>query len=165
MAKSEGKEQDVEVAKLVIRARIVEQRIAAGVKIAVSIAHVGGCIGVSFFVMKTAEAFAGKTTLANLGVAFIANVDFSKWAAWLLASLTSGGMYLQRRTNKALIARNADLSKKLEIPLSPNRSSSDLQRDGRPKKRYSQELCSARDDQAAIPSTNLRPASSWTSCA
>ncbi len=69
---------------------------------------------------------AGKNTNVNFLADVIANISADKWAAWILASITSGWALRERHLKRKTIERYSPRVKDLETELNPRRKSSGL---------------------------------------
>lgn len=90
-----------------------------------------GCIlGCMYCVYLAADALAGRDTFADVGVAFMANMDVSRWAAYLFG--VGGVAYgvKERRLRTNTIKRLAPGRIEYEERLDPVRSSSGLAAEG-----------------------------------
>ena len=69
---------------------------------------------------------AGKNTNVNFLANLIAKLSVDKWAAWILASITSGWALRERHLKRKTIERYSPRVKELEKELNPKRKSSGL---------------------------------------
>jgi hypothetical protein len=86
----------------------------------------GGLVGIFYFIYQSVAVLAGKATVADIGIKFLAELGISEALAWLLAG---GGMlygFGQRRLRKNTIERLQSRNQSLEQSLDPNRTSSRL---------------------------------------
>jgi hypothetical protein len=92
-----------------------------------------GFLAVSaYFLMRTAEALAGKTTIAIIEAAL--NLSADRYFAYAVAALCAGGFVLERRQRKRAIKETSEYIRKLETHIDPKRSRSRLTETGEPRK-------------------------------
>jgi hypothetical protein len=76
-------------------------------------------------------AYAGKTSLANVHFGLLADVSFA-WTATISVSGLSIALYLrERRAHRRTIERLSPRITERELKIDPNRTSSQLTREGR----------------------------------
>lgn len=86
----------------------------------------GGIVAIMYFFFRSIESLSGRTTVADVGIKFIADMKFSEVFAYLFGG---GGMLyglkqrqFARRKTEYLATRNTELEKRID----PNRTSSTL---------------------------------------
>jgi hypothetical protein len=79
-----------------------------------------------WFAYKSVEVLAGKTTLADIGVNVLANVNISVAIAWTASFLGTGYGIRQRKLRKDTVERLQQRIQFLEGAIDPKRTSSTL---------------------------------------
>ncbi|MBS0457444.1 MAG: hypothetical protein JSS44_08970 [Proteobacteria bacterium] len=110
---------------------LVKLRLVEGaVSLALTLARYGSVVAVAYLGYRTIDVLAGKTTLADIGIGFLANVQISTALAW---GVGVGGAWYGKRQNrlrKDTIERLQGRIQHLERQHDPQRSSSNLTRRG-----------------------------------
>jgi hypothetical protein len=88
--------------------------------------RVGGVVACFYFMYRSVEVLAGRTTFAEIGMEFLANVTISKAVAWIFGA--GGVVYGMRQgaLKKSTVARLSSRIEELEQRIDPRRSSSML---------------------------------------
>lgn len=86
----------------------------------------GGLVCMAYLAYRTVSVLAGRVTLANVGIRFLADVRVSEFAAWLLGF---GGTFYgvqQRKLRRDTVERLQARITRFEREKDPKRSSSSL---------------------------------------
>jgi len=106
---------------------IKQSRVADGViRVLRDVIKYGALVWIASYFNRSIETLAGKTTLADIGVSFLANMKVSIAFAWTFgfAGIIYG--YTQRNLRKDTVARLQQRIKDLELSVDTNRSSSEI---------------------------------------
>lgn len=86
----------------------------------------GALVAIAWLMADTVRSLSGKTTIAEIGIGFLANVKISDAVAWIFGvSGTAYGLG-QRNLKRKGIARLEERATRNEKKIDPNRSSSRL---------------------------------------
>jgi hypothetical protein len=94
----------------------------------------GALVLCAYFLYLSAGVLAGKHTDLTAVVKAIVDVGVNQWGAWALSALFGVAWYNERRVRRKTIKETAPYIRELEERIDPNRQSSGLLPDGRPKK-------------------------------
>ena len=111
--------------------KIALLRIDAVTRVLLQLVRTAGYCFIAYNLFRVVEVTAGKQTIADLTMNFLANVTVNKWVAYALAGLGCGYGLYERRVRRKTIKRYARLIEEKEKGLDPKRSSSGLTEDGR----------------------------------
>jgi len=86
----------------------------------------GGLVGLAYFAYRSVEVLAGGTTVADIGLKFLADVKISQLLSYTVA--VGGGVYgwRQRKLRRDTVERLQGRIKELEKSIDPQRTSSGL---------------------------------------
>ncbi len=90
----------------------------------------GSLVAIAFWVHSDVIALAGKRTLANIGLSFMADIRVSDAIAYIFGAAGAGYGIAERTLRRKNIARLAEENRTLEKMVDPLRSSSNLTRRG-----------------------------------
>lgn len=97
-------------------------------------AKAGAVAVVAICFLFAVRAIAGRTTLFSASVDAMFHMSADRWIAYIVASMSCGGYYYERRTRRKTIKEQAEYIEKLERKIDPKRSSSGLTITGVPPK-------------------------------
>ena len=115
---------DNELERLRYQAKFKRYEIVAT---AVQLAIPWGAISfIAYMAYLAAKAFAGHTTLAQLGVTVAGNIEVNQTFSWILVVGFGGYGLNERRLRRKTVARLGSDNRELQLFIDPNRSSSHL---------------------------------------
>ena len=124
--KESVQERDEAISTNHLRIALVD-RLARGVEVAI---RFGSLALIARYVSHSIDVLAGKHTIANIGVRFLANVRVSEAAAWIFGAGGAGYGYRQRYLRRKDTKQIGVRLRKYEENRDPQRSSSKLESEG-----------------------------------
>lgn len=110
---------------------IKQSRLSDGViRIVRDLIKYGALVCIAYYAFRSVETLSGKTTLADIGINFLANVKVSVIFAWLFGFVGIAYGYFQRNLRKETVARLQPRVQELEQHVDKNRSSSKITKQG-----------------------------------
>jgi len=117
---------------------IRNRRFTTGVEAATSIVRTlirwAGAAVIAWFAYKSFQAVAGKDTTFSAVVNLATKLSIDRWIAYIIAGLSSGCWWYERRTRQKTIKDREEYIRELEKKIDPKRSTSGLTAEGKPRK-------------------------------